>query len=204
MKRFTRLALGFSKRLENLAAATAIHIAVYNFCRMHGTLKCTPAVAAGVIDQLWDMGDLFDAATEHFERQKRDARLAKLMERLGRGKRNDSTAIPKNRRVDGRQVPPGRPRAGHGLLNAGLCRLAVDDVVDCFRAVHARVAAGGQLDDYNCGERPTCASWRITINPDRLWVRTVTEMVTAILHEVRPRASWQLFHFHRRHRCPRT
>jgi len=42
MKRFTRLALGFSKRLENLAAATAIHIAVYNFCRMHGSLKAPP------------------------------------------------------------------------------------------------------------------------------------------------------------------
>jgi hypothetical protein len=52
MRRFTRLALGFSKKVENLAAATAIHVAVYNFCRMHGSLKCTPAMAAGVIDKL--------------------------------------------------------------------------------------------------------------------------------------------------------
>ena len=51
MKRFTRLALGFSKKLENLAAATAIHVAVYNFCRMHRTLGCTPAMAAGVIGE---------------------------------------------------------------------------------------------------------------------------------------------------------
>ena len=44
MKRFARLALGFSKKLENLAAATAIHVAVYNFCRIHGSLKCGSGV----------------------------------------------------------------------------------------------------------------------------------------------------------------
>jgi IS1 family transposase len=82
MRRFTRLALGFSKKLENLAAATAIHVAVYNFCRMHGSLKCTPAMAAGVIDQLWSMGDLFDAVNDHAERRRKDARLEKLIERL--------------------------------------------------------------------------------------------------------------------------
>ena len=38
MKRFTRLALGFSKKLENLAAAVALHFAHYNFCRRHGTI----------------------------------------------------------------------------------------------------------------------------------------------------------------------
>ena len=36
MKRFTRLSLGFSKKLENLAAAVALHVAHYNFCRVHG------------------------------------------------------------------------------------------------------------------------------------------------------------------------
>ncbi len=44
--------------LENLVAATASHVAVYNYCRIHGSLKCTPAMAAGVIDKLWDMNDL--------------------------------------------------------------------------------------------------------------------------------------------------
>ena len=53
MKRFTRLTYAGSKKLENLAAAAAIHVAVYNFCRMHGSLKCTPAMASGVIDKLW-------------------------------------------------------------------------------------------------------------------------------------------------------
>ena len=65
MRRFTRLALGFSKKVENLAAATAIHVAVYNFCRIHSTIRCTPAMAAGVIDRLWSMDDLYEAVTKH-------------------------------------------------------------------------------------------------------------------------------------------
>jgi len=88
MKRFARLALGFSKKLENLAAATAIHVAVYNFCRIHGSLKCTPAMAAGVIDKLWSMNDLYDAVTKHASeaaaRAKRDRRIQRLIDRLQR------------------------------------------------------------------------------------------------------------------------
>ena len=45
MKRFTRLSLGFSKKLENLAAAVALHVAHYNFCRIHSTLRTTAAMA---------------------------------------------------------------------------------------------------------------------------------------------------------------
>jgi len=61
MKRFTRLSLGFSKKLENLAAAVALHVAHYNFVRVHSSLKVTPAMAAGVIDDLWTIEDLYDA-----------------------------------------------------------------------------------------------------------------------------------------------
>jgi uncharacterized membrane protein YqgA involved in biofilm formation len=82
MKRFTRLTYAFSKKLENLAAAAALHIAVYNFCRVHGSLKCTPAMAAGVIGELWSMDDLFDAVMEQAERKRKDARLAKLLKKL--------------------------------------------------------------------------------------------------------------------------
>jgi hypothetical protein len=86
MKRFTRLALGFSKKLENLAAATAIHVATYNFCRMHSTIRCTPAMAAGIVDTLWSMGDLFDAVTKHRaekkERKRREARIDRLIRKL--------------------------------------------------------------------------------------------------------------------------
>jgi hypothetical protein len=61
MKRFTRLALGFSKKLENLEAAVALHMAYYNFCWRPGKLRVTPAMAAGVTDRLWWMEDLFEA-----------------------------------------------------------------------------------------------------------------------------------------------
>ncbi len=61
MKRLTRLSLCFSKKLENLQAATALHFAHYNLCRIHGTIKTTPAVAAGVVYQPWTVSDLLDA-----------------------------------------------------------------------------------------------------------------------------------------------
>jgi len=61
MRRFTRLALGFSKKLDNLKAATSLFIAHYNFCRIHGTLKRTPALAAGVTDRKWSLADLMAA-----------------------------------------------------------------------------------------------------------------------------------------------
>jgi hypothetical protein len=85
MKRFTRLTDAFSKKLENLAAATAPHVAVYNFVRIHRSLGCTPAMAAGVIGELWNMDELFDAVTEHADQQKRDARLAKQVDKLRGG-----------------------------------------------------------------------------------------------------------------------
>jgi IS1 family transposase len=89
MKRFTRLTLGFSKKVENLTAATAIHVAVYNFCRIHGSLKCTPAMAAGVIDRLWSMDDLYNAVTEHAAKErakaKRERWIQRLIDRLQRG-----------------------------------------------------------------------------------------------------------------------
>jgi hypothetical protein len=61
MRRFTRLSLGFSKKLENLAAAVALHVAHYNFCRVHSTLRVTPAMAAGVADHIWELDELLAA-----------------------------------------------------------------------------------------------------------------------------------------------
>jgi hypothetical protein len=46
-RRFTRLTNAFSKKLDNLIAALALHFAHYNFCRIHGSLRITPAMAAG-------------------------------------------------------------------------------------------------------------------------------------------------------------
>ncbi|WFU42618.1 helix-turn-helix domain-containing protein [Bradyrhizobium sp. CB82] len=58
MRRFTRLTNAFSKKVENHAAAIALHAMYYNFVRIHQTLKVTPAMAAGVTDKLWEMDDL--------------------------------------------------------------------------------------------------------------------------------------------------
>ena len=60
MRRFTRLTNGFSKKLENLRASISLHFANYNFCRIHQTLKCTPAIAAGITNRLWSMEDLLE------------------------------------------------------------------------------------------------------------------------------------------------
>jgi IS1 family transposase len=58
LRRFTRLTNGFSKKLENLKAAIALHFAHYNFVRIHQTLRITPAMAAGVTDHVWELGEL--------------------------------------------------------------------------------------------------------------------------------------------------
>ena len=60
MRRFTRLTNGFSKKIENLRAAVALHFGHYNLVRKHGTIGTTPAVAAGVEDHEWEMRDLVD------------------------------------------------------------------------------------------------------------------------------------------------
>jgi hypothetical protein len=60
MRRFTRLTNGFSKKVENLEAAVALHFMHYNFCRIHQTLRVTPAMAAGVSDRLWEISDVLD------------------------------------------------------------------------------------------------------------------------------------------------
>jgi len=52
-QRFTRLTLGYSKKLENLQAACALHFCYYNFCRIPRTQRITPAMAAGVTDRIW-------------------------------------------------------------------------------------------------------------------------------------------------------
>ena len=64
VKRFNRLTLAFSKKLRNLRAAVSLHMAHYNFCRRHATLRTTPAMAARVTDRLWSLADLYDAVTD--------------------------------------------------------------------------------------------------------------------------------------------
>ena len=62
MRRLTRLTLAFSKKRENFEAAVALHFAYYNFVKRHNTIRCTPAMAAGVERNFWSVGDLVEAA----------------------------------------------------------------------------------------------------------------------------------------------
>lgn len=58
MRRFTRLTNGFSKKIENHELAVSLHFVHYNFCRIHSSLRCTPAMAAGISDHVWGIEDL--------------------------------------------------------------------------------------------------------------------------------------------------
>jgi len=60
MRRFTRLTNAFSKKVENLQAAVALHFAHYNLVRVHKSLRVTPAMAAGVENRLWSIEELVD------------------------------------------------------------------------------------------------------------------------------------------------
>jgi len=67
-RRFTRLTNGFSKKLENHAAAVSLYVAHYNWCRVHEALtpnmrdQNTPAMALGITDHVWSIGELLDAS----------------------------------------------------------------------------------------------------------------------------------------------
>jgi IS1 family transposase len=58
MRRFTRLTNGFSKKLDNHGHAVALHFMHYNFCRIHKTLRVTPAMEAGIADHVWSIEEL--------------------------------------------------------------------------------------------------------------------------------------------------
>jgi IS1 family transposase len=67
-RRFTRLTNGFSKKLDNHLSAVGLYVAHYNFCRVHESLspsarnQVTPAMALGITDRAWSLGELIDAA----------------------------------------------------------------------------------------------------------------------------------------------
>lgn len=58
MRRFTRLTNAFSKKIENLGHAVALHFMYYNFCRIHQSLRVTPAMKAGVTDHVWEIEEV--------------------------------------------------------------------------------------------------------------------------------------------------
>ena len=61
-RRLTRLTNAFSKKLENFKAAVALNYAYYNYCLIHKTIRCTPAMAGGVSNRLWSVRDLVELA----------------------------------------------------------------------------------------------------------------------------------------------
>jgi hypothetical protein len=60
MRRYTRLSNGFSRKIENHAHAIALHFMHYNFCRVHQTLRVTPAMEAGISDHVWPIEEIVD------------------------------------------------------------------------------------------------------------------------------------------------
>ncbi len=58
MRRFTRLTNAFSKKYENLKFSIALHFFYYNFCRIHQSLRTTPAMEAGLTNRVWEIKDL--------------------------------------------------------------------------------------------------------------------------------------------------
>jgi hypothetical protein len=58
MRRFTRLINALSKKIENHQAMVALHFMHYNYCRVHQTLRVTPAMQAGLTDHVWEIGEL--------------------------------------------------------------------------------------------------------------------------------------------------
>jgi IS1 family transposase len=68
-RRFTRLTNAFSKKAENHAHSVALNFMYYNFVRIHTTLRCTPAMAAGVTTKLWEIADMVIVLEEWEARQ---------------------------------------------------------------------------------------------------------------------------------------
>ena len=62
MRRFTRLTNAHSKKIENMAYAVALYFMYYNFSRIHETLRCTPAMEAGVSDYVWSIQEIVGLA----------------------------------------------------------------------------------------------------------------------------------------------
>ena len=79
-RRFTRLTNAFSKKLENHAAAVALYVAHYNFCRVHEALRITPAMALGITDHIWTIGELIEAALANAQIDRHRKRRFKVIE----------------------------------------------------------------------------------------------------------------------------
>ena len=73
VRRFTRLTNAFSKKFQNHVAAVNLHMMHYNFCRIHQTLRCTPAMQAGVADHVWDIREIIGLLDSQQPEKRRSA-----------------------------------------------------------------------------------------------------------------------------------
>lgn len=77
MRRFTRLTNAFSKKVDNLACAVALHFMYYNFCRIHQSLRVTPAMAASVSQRVWEIDDIVALLDKKHENTENLGRIKK-------------------------------------------------------------------------------------------------------------------------------
>lgn len=99
MRRFTRLTNAFSKKVENHAAAIALHTMYYNFVRIHQTLKVTPAMAAGVVEKLWEVEDIV-VLIEEFERAGYEPEYQFVVRQYAIGKGHSVSVLRRGGEVD--------------------------------------------------------------------------------------------------------
>lgn len=69
LRRFTRLTNAFSKKLENHIHALSIYFMHYNFCRIHQSLRVTPAMAAGISTYVWELENIIGLLDESLKRR---------------------------------------------------------------------------------------------------------------------------------------
>jgi hypothetical protein len=119
MCRFTRLTNAFSKKkLENHSYAVTLHQMFYNFVRIHQTLRVTPAMAAGVTDRLWGIGDIVDV----IEKWEAEYATAGITYEIGENKIGGGIFV----RVLTRYEPPTDPVYGFTTREEAVAWIDVD------------------------------------------------------------------------------
>jgi hypothetical protein len=78
LRRYTRLTNGFSRKFANHEAALGLFFAYHNFCQRHGTIKTTPAVAAGLTDHQWTVAELIERTAHYVNPAQEEARQAEF------------------------------------------------------------------------------------------------------------------------------
>jgi len=97
IRRFTRLCNGFSKKIENHRAAVSLHVAWYNYCRIHESLHVTPAMEAGITDHVWTIEELVTRALSAEPCAAPESKPLAL-----------STPQPNEKNIAARELPNGR------------------------------------------------------------------------------------------------